>query len=191
MKRNLKAIIIAVFCIGTCVGFYFYLSDKSSNAESELSNMEQVITTNLDQNYPKTPREVVKFYNQIITCLVNEEYSEEELKEVGDQAKKMLDQELLALNQDVSYYDMLDVAMRSLIDEGKSIAAIHLSTTEEVEYRTVEGRECAYVDSVYVLKKQKSRSRAGQTYILRKDEQGMWKVLGYYRDKEMDMRYAN
>ena len=52
-----------------------------------MSEVDKIISRDFKDKYPTTPREVVKWYNRIITAYYKEEYSDEELdsilKEVG------------------------------------------------------------------------------------------------------------
>ena len=69
MKKNgLKSIIIVVFCACLCVGYYFYLTQKNSGKEDKMTEVEMLISKDLELSYPKTAREVVKFYNRILKC---------------------------------------------------------------------------------------------------------------------------
>ena len=67
-KNNLKSIIIVIFCACLCVGYYYYLTQKNSGKEDVLTDAEMIISRDLSKSYPKTAREVVKFYNQILKC---------------------------------------------------------------------------------------------------------------------------
>ena len=77
MKKSY--VIIVVLCVALLVGGYVLWMNRSGDASSEnveLTKVQQLITKDLEKNYPKTPREVVKVYNEIITCFYNEEYTE-------------------------------------------------------------------------------------------------------------------
>ena len=70
MKKNGQKIIFAVVCVVIIVGLFWYTAAKKGNSaenNDDLTEVEKVITKNLEKNYPETPREVVKFYNRIIT----------------------------------------------------------------------------------------------------------------------------
>lgn len=57
--------------------------------------------------------------------------------------------------------------------------------SKEVEYKTKNGRDYAYVDVSYFMKSYDSDKKSGrvsQTYILRKDENSNWKILGFYQE---------
>jgi len=90
-KRNVIRVIAALVVIALIVGLYYYFSvHKRASVEDavELTEVQKVITKDLDTNYPATPREVVKYYNRIIECFYNETYTDEELYDLGDQARK-------------------------------------------------------------------------------------------------------
>ena len=63
-----------------------------------------------------------------------------------------------------------------------SIELLNISKeTNEVTYKTVNGQECAYVDVSYFVQEKKNANKASQTYVLRKDANGNWKILGFYQ----------
>ena len=84
--KNAKYVIIAIACICViCAGFFFFSQDNKEN-EKDLTEIEKVIVKDLDSNYPKTPREVVKFYNRIVKCYYGaEEPTEKQLGKLVDQ----------------------------------------------------------------------------------------------------------
>lgn len=85
-KRNAVRVILALVVIGLVVGAYYYFTvQKRASVEDavELTEVQKVITKDLDANYPATPREVVKYYNRIVKCFYNETYTEDELYELG------------------------------------------------------------------------------------------------------------
>ena len=71
-----KVIIIAIACVCLiCMG-YFFFAQGNVTTEKELTDIEKVLVKDLKRDYPKTPREVVKFYNRIIKCYYGETLSE-------------------------------------------------------------------------------------------------------------------
>lgn len=76
---------------------------------------------NLDKNFPATPREVVKLYNRIITCFYNDEYTDDELYDLGDQARKLFDDELLENNPRDEYFKNLKEDISEYHDKNKTI----------------------------------------------------------------------
>lgn len=182
MKKNgLKSIIIVVFCALLCVGYYFYLNQKTSGKEQELSEADKLISKDLDTSYPKTAREVVKFYNRIIKCYHEQEYTQEQLEKLTEQARVLMDEELKEQNPQDAYLEAVKQDIASYEKEGIKISNMSLENTNEIEYKTIKGKDCAYVDADYYLKSKKKSQRVNQTYILRKDDESKWRILGFYQ----------
>lgn len=182
MKKNsLKPIIIVVFCACLCVGYFYYLTQKTGTKETAMTETEQIISIDLEKSYPKTAREVVKFYNRILKCYYGQEYTEEQFGQLTEQARLLMDEELRQRNPGETYLQAVKEDIASYNKDGKSIYNISLEDSNELEYRTVKGRECAYVDVVYYVKGKDGSQRSGQTYILRRDDGNRWRILGFYQ----------
>lgn len=180
--KKLRGILVIVICAGLCVGYYFYLSNYSGEKEKTPSEKAQLISKDLDNFYPTTPREVIKFYNRILLALYSEEkLTEEEVQDLGGQVLKLMDEELLAQNPESGYLSSLVLDLNGYKEEGKRIISCTLASSRDVERKEVNGAECAYVESSYYIEGQDGSGRTGQMYILRKDDQGRWKILGYYK----------
>ncbi len=184
MKKRVRSIVLAVICVAVIVGAFWAVSSRRSGSvqsDAELTEVQKVITRDLEKNYPKTPREVVKFYNRIISCFYNEEYTEDELYELGDQARMLMDDELLENNSRDDYFENLKADIETYREKSKTIASTSVCDSNEVNYQTIDGDECAYVNASYFIDEDKSYSRTYQTYVLRKDEDGNWKILVFYQ----------
>lgn len=181
MKKNLRAIIIVVICAALCIGYYYYLSNRDTGKEESLTEVEQVITKDLDKSYPKTAREVVRFYNRILKCYYNEEHTDKQLEQLTEQARALMDQELQEKNKEKEYLDAVKADIKDYEEKEKVITSFTMDTSNEIDYKKVNGDECAYVDVSYFITEKDGSSRAAQTYILRKDKDGKWKILGFYQ----------
>lgn len=161
------------------------LSDQSEQCKREenitLTEIQELTTKNLDKNYPATPREVVKLYNRIITCFYNDEYTDDELYDLGDQARKLFDDELLENNPRDEYFKNLKEDISEYHDKNKTIASSAVDSSNDVEYKEVDGDDCAYVKASYFIKEGSAYSRTYQMYVLRKDADGNWKILVFYQ----------
>ena len=184
MKKNGQKIIFAVVCVVIIVGLFWYTAAKKGNSagnNDDLTEVEKVITKNLEKNYPETPREVVKFYNRIITCFYDEEYTDDELYELGDQARLLMDDELLENNSRDDYFKSLKADIEDYHDKSKKIESSSVCSSDEVKYQKIDGDDCAYVTASYFVNENKSYTRTNQTYVLRKDKDGKWKILVFYQ----------
>ena len=86
---GIKVLIIGVVLIGLVVGYYYYLSNKKGKDDTEenvkATAVQEVILYNFERNYPQLPKEVVKLYGKFTQCFYNEEYTEEELRQMAMQ----------------------------------------------------------------------------------------------------------
>ena len=65
-QSPLKLIVIGCILAALVVGFYFYLSNRTKGDGTEqaetITKSQQVLLRNLENNYPPSPREVLKYY---------------------------------------------------------------------------------------------------------------------------------
>lgn len=184
MKKNVIRVVGSVVLITLVVGIYYYFTiQKRTTAEEvvELTEVQQIITKDLEKNYPATPREVVKLYNRIINCFYNETYTDEELYDLGDQARVLFDEELLENNPREAYFSDLKADIEDYRENSRTIRSSTVCDSNDVNYQTVDGDECAYVTSSYFVNENKKYSRTHQMYVLRKDKDGNWKILVFYQ----------
>ncbi|MFP3153476.1 hypothetical protein LQZ18_03445 [Lachnospiraceae bacterium ZAX-1] len=180
--KNLRTIIVAVIAVCLVIGYYFYISNRESKGEQPMTEAEKLISKNLETSYPKTPREVMKFYTQIQKFLYNENYTEEEFEKIVLQIRKLLDEDLLAKNEERQYHLLLKSEIETFKKDKKSMVRISISESKEIIYKEVEGRECAYVDASYFMKTKKETQRSNQAYVLRKSEEGKWKIVAFKQE---------
>ena len=181
MKKS-RVIIIVVVCVALLVGGYLLWMNKNSNVSSEdieLTKVQQLITKDLSKNYPGTPREVVKLYNEIITCFYSEEYTEDELEALVDMTLLLMDEELAANNPKDDYLKKVKAEILAFEVAERTIVSYTLESSNEVEFGTIDGEESAVVQTSYFIKEKNSYSKTYQDYLLRKNEDGEWKILGF------------
>ncbi len=184
MKHKIKMGVIAIVIVGLVVGGYYYATHRGQNSEEnsvELTEVQKVIAKDLSSNYPATPREVVKLYNRILQCFYNESYSEEELYELGDQARMLFDEELLDNNPRDDYFEALKADIDEYKNASKTIKSANVCDSNDIVYKTIDGDECAYVSTSYFINEDKQYDYTYQTYVLRKDDAGEWKILVFYQ----------
>ena len=182
MRQRIVKVAAAVAVIVLIVGGYCFFVNRSGHSGEEsmqLTEVQKVIARNLETEYPATPREVVKLYNRVISCFYNESCSDEELYALGDQARGLLDEELLANNPREEYFTALKAEIEDYHKNKRRITKSTVCDSNEVEYRTVEGDECAYVSVSYFIDEDKEFMNTYEMFVLRKDAEGNWKILGF------------
>ena len=83
MKKVGITVVAAVCVVLLCVGFYFMKNSDGSQASKEnLTVVQRINEKNLTDDYPKTPRAVIKLYNQIITSYYSGNYTDDAQKDM-------------------------------------------------------------------------------------------------------------
>lgn len=188
-KSIIRVLLAAIVCAALIIGYYYYISNHTKQTAQDtepLNEIQQVLTIDIDASYPKTPKAVVKLYNRIACCFYNEKCSDEEIKELGGQERKLLDDDLLAENDEESYYSALKTEILDYRSAERTISKVTMNDSDEVEYKRIKGEKCAYVKVAYFIKEGSSYSRTEQYFVLRQDEEQHWKILGFYQDKGKD-----
>lgn len=186
MNNKLKVVIrvgiVSLICAALVVGYFLYLNNKNSkpsDQDEQLTEAEIIETTDFDKNYPESPRAVVKWYNRIATVIYNNDLGDVKLEEVGEQERKLLDDDLLKLNPEKDFYKRLEAEMKENQERQRSIVSSEVCKSSDITYKTVNGYDCAYVYAYYFGKEGNNFTRTYQKFCLRKDKQDRWKILTF------------
>lgn len=182
-KKVIKSIVIGVILLGMIVGYYFYLSEKSSKDAGdeiiETSLTQDVLAKDLNKSYPATPKEVVKYYNQIQECYYNEDNDEKTIKKVMEKSRELFDEELLEKNdEDTQFKDLME-EVQSFREKKRDIFGWSTDSAEDVEYNNFDGSEWASLNSYYTIRTDGSHTKTTEVFLLRKDAEGQWKIYGW------------
>lgn len=181
-KSNIRGGMVIVLLIVVMVGYYYYLSNKDKAQQEqnpELTKVQEVLLRNLDSNYPPTPKEVIKYYSEITKCFYNEEYSDGELELLADKANQLYDDELLENNGWGEYIISLRSDIKEFKDNEVTISSYLTSASTDVEKFVDDGFEFARLHCIYTLKQGNYKQDVDQVFLLRKDEEGHWKIYGW------------
>lgn len=183
MKKTRIVILAIVIVAAICTAFYIVNnnSKKESAKEAELTEIQKITTRNMEKDYPATPREVIKFYNRIVKCYYGRQYSDDELEQLADQALSMFDDDLLKKNEKESYIESVKSDAAQYEEDNKSISQTDVCDSNDVKYMTDNGDDIAYVTASYFIKTGSSYTKTYQEYVLRKDSDGDWKILTFYK----------
>lgn len=168
------------------VGYYYYLSNRNVPQPEEVVPEDEVLTVtqrtllrNLDTNYPPTPREVIKYFSEITQCFYNEENTEEEIEKLGLKIRELYDSELVANQAQEEYLTALKEDVEDFKQQGRKIASFTLSASVDVEPFSENGYEWARLYCIYGVEQGGLLYNSNIVFILRKDEQGHYKIYGW------------
>lgn len=182
-KKIIKNIAVGVVLLGLIVGYYFYLSSHSQkdvqSQKVETTATQDVLSCDLEKNYPATPREVMKYYNQIQECYYNEKLDNDTLVDLMSKSRELFDDELLIENpEDIQLKDLKE-EIASFQKDKRKIFSWKTDSVEEVEYNTINGEEWASIHSYYVLNTNGVHTKTTQIFLMRRDDQDRWKIYGW------------
>lgn len=191
--KALKAFILTTIMVVLVVGYYFYLSSRNSKANSnesaeqeaeEMTVTQELLARSRYKEYPNTPVQVVKYYNEITSCFYNDNYSDEELVSLAELARSLCDDELNSSQSMDEFIEKLKQDIAVFSAGNITIYESVVTPSTDVVYFDYEGESCARLNSTYTLKSGVNYQTSKEVYILRKDQEGHWKILGFALDKE-------
>lgn len=182
-QNPVKLVIIGCILAALIIGFYFYLSNKTRGNGKEdnptLSKSQQVLLRNLETNYPPSPREVLKYYCDILQCLYNESHTDEELEDLAMQIQRLYDGEFIA-NQNADMY-LLSLAgeIANMEKNDMKISSYSTSSSTDVDYFTEDNYDWARLYCILSIRKGTQIVSSEERFLMRKDEDGHWKIYGW------------
>ncbi|MCD8039853.1 MAG: hypothetical protein LUE96_12360 [Lachnospiraceae bacterium] len=178
---KVKGAIIVVVLAVLVGGYYFYISNmEKESEETTISAVQDVLLRNLDNDYPSTPKELLRYYCEITKCLYNENYTDNQLEQMADKLLALYDEELAQNNPREQYIDDLKEDVQEFLDSNYSIVSYTTSSSTDVEEYTYDGRTCAKLYCTYSIKSGSDYVSSRMVFILRKETgSGHWKILGF------------
>lgn len=181
MRKGPKSVAVLAVMVITVFALYYYLVNKveRSGPEVETTAVQDVLLKNLEKDYPPTVREVIKYYNEIMNCYYSEKPTETELQELADKALELYDAELVSYQSREAYVENLKAEIAAFEAAETVLSHVALSSSTAVEYYTYQGRECAQIRCIYTVRQKTNLMTIREIYVLRKDDTGKWKILGW------------
>ncbi|SDB36540.1 DUF6715 family protein [Eubacterium oxidoreducens] len=184
MKKAIRMVIVAIIMAGLIVGYYYYLSHRNTTKAAEetteeLTEIEDILTTDLENDYPPSPREVIKFYDRIVSCYYSGECSKEDITNLSQVQWALLDPQLQEINPIATFADSVNADIEQNQEMKRSIINVTVCSSLDVEYKTVQGDDIAIVYDTYFMKEGSSFENTKQQYALRQDEDKKWRIIAF------------
>lgn len=175
--------IIGIILIITIVALLFYMEwdkrtgDKKETSQQNISDIEALLSRDLEQDYPKTPRDVLD-YSSLITKALYSGAKDDEVTALANQIRELYDEEFLEMNPEEQYQKTLYTEIAAWNQEKRTITN-HLFVNEDQEIvENIEGRDYATLYVSYTIQ-QKGKTTEVRKYLLRMNKEGRWKILGW------------
>lgn len=181
MRKGPKSAAVLAVMVITVFALYYHLVNKVERADPEVETtaIQDVLLRNLETDYPATVREVVKYYNEIMSCYYSENPTDEEVQKLADKAMELYDAELVNYQDEELYINDLKAEMASFAASETMLSHVALSSSTAVDYYTYNGRDCAQIRCIYTMRQKTNLATIKEVYVLRKDDEGRWKILGW------------
>ena len=114
-----------------------------------------------------------------MSCYYGENPTDEELKKLADKAMELYDAELVDYQSEEMYIEDLKAEIAAFAASDTVLSHVALSSSTAVDYYTYNGRECAQIRCIYTMRQKTGLMTIKEVYVLRKDDSGRWKILGW------------
>ncbi len=182
-KKNILAGIIVILMAALFILAAFVVINKKNGDKlpeaTTVSPVDQVLLRDLKRNYPPTPKEVLRFYSDITTCFYREDLTEEQLSKLALKAREVYDSELCADKTEEEYLEDLKKDILTFQAMDLVVSGYSLSSSTDVEFFSADGFDFARMYANYRLRQGTEYAYINEVFLLRKDENGHWKIYGW------------
>lgn len=185
-----KITVLFIVVLVLVVGYYAYLSGthRTEQQEAVMSEVDTALSRDLDNNYPATPKEVIKYYNDLMKCFYNEECTAEELQDLGRKSLQLFDEELQENNDEDTYIIRLQGEVQNYKDNKRKITSVSLAPSTNVDYYSVDGFSFARISCGYTMTENGKKTSTVMVYLLRRDDNRRWKIYGWETADELNSK---
>lgn len=189
---GVKVFVIGLILVGLVLGYFFYLSVRKSDGDSDDSEqmgvVQEVLIRNLEKNYPPSPKEVLKYFGEITQCFYCEEYTEEEFYQLAAKIQELYDDELIANKTEEQYLEDLRWDIAQFKNQNTIVSSYSLPSSTDVEFFSKDGYSWARLYVSFTLRTGTQLNITNEVFLLRRDEndKGHWKIYGWQLEDQAE-----
>lgn len=182
MKRYIRVTVVIVVLAALGLGYYYYLSNRTpkqeeAGKEKNAGEVATLISKDIKNNYPESPKEVIKLYARITKAYYNGEITDEQIPQLGAQARLLFDDELKSRQTDDDFYKALKDDISDYKNANRYISDYTIDGSGSVDYTTWNGKKYASLTVLYYVREGSNLRYSYTKYTLREDDKGEWKIL--------------
>lgn len=186
-KKNgvLGTVIFLVILAAVVVGGFFYITGKKDPGKTEIAVNRTEKDILLDRtltgkDYPATPREVLKLYCRLTKCIYNDELTDEEIRSLMRQIRKLYSAELLDANSEEEMYQYLLGEVKHYHDNKMSIHGYTVDAASRMRTINDSNGKHSVMNLYFTIREGNSFTKAYEEFALKEDEaDGTWKIMGW------------
>ncbi len=171
---------ISVIIVFAYVGFS-NKNEQKANEEAQKENitkLDKTILKNLDEEYPASVHEVIKYYCSVLQCMFNGEVTDKQIDELIDKERALFDEELLKVNEYSEFVKGRYSEIKQYKKKKITMVKYIVDDNDNVKYWQNKNAKMASVKAKIYLGGEKYSSFT-QKYVLRQDEDSKWKILSW------------
>lgn len=185
-QRTITTIVLMTLLALVIIIFYFYWSNRTApldeSGEELLSETDRLLQEDLVLNYPETPRAVVKLFGSMMKSLYHN-MEDEDIKAMSLKIRELYDEELLANNPQDEYVNNLYTDIAKWKERKRSITNFRLVKEDLEQQEEIDGVLYSINYIAFTIQENVKFTETWKV-LLRQDEEGHWKILGWQIDKE-------
>ena len=185
-KENslLKNLILAFFFVGIILVYFNHLSNNASRKRttSEKTDIETLVEYDMQGNYPKTPRDVVKLHCRYMKLFYSKKLEDIEIKELNSKVIGLYSSELMRINTEETIYADLKANIKDMKKEGYVYLMYTLPEISQIKTYTKDGKNMATMEVEIALDTKEQNGYMYIQYVLVKENE-QWKILAWGESK--------
>lgn len=186
MAKNIRTFAFITCLVVIAVIFIFYRHKQEGPADSgsgAASTADKLIQKDLELGYPATPTEVLKLLGRINQCMYNTGVSDEQFDQLLNQIRALYSTSLLEQNPLEEHRKNITAEIEEFQSAKRKIVNYTVEKSGSVDYRTIDGQSCAYVQTAYFMNEKGKYSKSYQDYVLVQEED-KWKILSFKKNEK-------
>lgn len=183
-KSTIFTLISMLLILGVGLGVFYWQVNKTEEGKVEtgesLTEEMKLLTYDMENQYPQTPREVVRLYCRMTKLLYSGELQEEQIESLVDNVRALFDEDLLEANPRETHLEEVDKELKEYQDKQWKITRYSVEDAKDSDTVSVEGRDSTTVRAYFSRQEGKATFKdLYELFILREDEEGRFKILGW------------
>lgn len=171
---------ISVIIVFAYIGFS-NRNEEKANEEAQKENitkLDKTMLKNLDEEYPASVHEVIKYYCNVLQCMFNGEVSDKQIDQLIDKERMLFDKELLKVNEYSEFVKGRYSEIKQYKKKKITIIKFLVDESDNIKYWQNNKSKMASIKVKIYLGGERYSSFT-QKYVLRQDEDSKWKILSW------------
>lgn len=173
--------VVAVVVLGVFLALNLREDDGVfSKEDAKNTEVQNILSKDIDRNYPATVREVVRLFSRVSKCYYNETVSEEEFNALIEFQRKLFDEEFLQNNPLDTFTNNLKAEIDVAKAKENKMSMYRVQKQSSVNTWNDDDNHFASIIASYIMSaKGESPTWTFEEFLLREDEKGRWKIVGW------------